>query len=97
MPFKKSVARYTKDNNIIAERLNARQLILLCGLKSQLAYMYRIDYCVAGCLTRYLPQEKVSPLEASEVPRFPREITFPVVDNGSYTPLRSGLSILYYA
>ena len=29
--------------------------------------------------------------------RLPREIIFPKVDNGSYTPLRSGLSILYYA
>ena len=51
-------------------------------------------------MTRYLPWEKLSPLEASEVPRaspselpwLPREITFPAVDNGSYTPLRSDLS-----
>ena len=27
------------------------------------------------------------------LPRLPREIIFPKVDNGSYTPLRSGLSI----
>ena len=67
--------------------------------------MYRIDHCVAGCMTRYLPREKLSPAEASEVPRaspselpwIPREITFPAVDNGSYNPLRSDLSILYYA
>ena len=64
--------------------------------------MYRIDHCVAGCMTRYLPWEKVSPAEAKEVPRpklevLPREIIFPKVDNESYTPLRSGLSILYYA
>ena len=68
-------------------------------------YMYRIDHCVAGCMTRYLPREKLSPAEAKEVPRakpevlprLPREITFPKVDNGSYNPLRSDLSILYYA
>ena len=59
--------------------------------------MYRIDHCVAGCMTRYLPREKLSPAEAKEVPRLPREITFPKVDNGSYNPLRSDLSILYYA
>ncbi len=54
-------------------------------------------------MTRYLPWEKLSPLEASEVPRaspselpwLPREITFPAVDNGSYTPLRSDLSYTY--
>ena len=60
--------------------------------------MYRIDHCVAGCMTCYLPREKLSPAEAEEVlPRLPREIIFPKVDNRSYTPLRSGLSILYYA
>ena len=67
--------------------------------------MYRIDRCVAGCMTRYLLREKLSPAEAEEVPRakpevlprLPREKMFPAVDNGSYTPLRSGLSILYYA
>ena len=56
-------------------------------------------------MTRYLPREKLSPAEAKEVPRakpevlprLPREITFPKVDNGSYNPLRSDLSILYYA
>ena len=56
-------------------------------------------------MTRYLPWEKLSPAEAEEVPRakpevlprLPREIIFPTVDNGSYTPLRSDLSILYYA
>ena len=55
-------------------------------------------------MTRYLPREKLSPAEAKEVPRaepevlprLPREITFPKVDNGSYTPPRSDLSILYY-
>ena len=70
-----------------------------------MVYMYRIDHCVAGCMTRYLPREKLSPAEAKEVPRakpevlprLPREITFPKVDNGSYNPLRSDLSILYYA
>ena len=67
--------------------------------------MYRIDHCVVRCMTCYLPQEKLSPVEAKEVqrakpkvlPRLPRERVFPKVDNGSYTPLRSGLSILYYA
>ena len=67
--------------------------------------MYRIDHCLVGCMTRYLPWEKLSPAEAKEVPRakpevlprLPREIFFSKVDNGSYTPLRSGLSILYYA
>ena len=68
--------------------------------------MYRIDHCIAGCMTRYLPREKLSPVESEEVytrakpeilTRLPREIIFPKVDNGSYTPLRSGLSILYYA
>ena len=40
--------------------------------------MYRIDHCVAGCMTCYLPREKLSPAEAEEVlPRFPREIIFP--------------------
>ena len=66
-------------------------------------YMYRIDHCVAGCMTRYLPREKITPTEAKEVPRakpevllrLPREITFPEVDNGSYNPLCSDLSILY--
>ena len=69
------------------------------------ASKYTIDHCVAGCMTRYLPREKLSPAEAKEVPRakpkvlprFLREIIFPKVDNGSYTPLRSGLFILYYA
>ena len=67
--------------------------------------MYRIDHCVAGCMTRYLPREKLSPAEAKEVsrakpevlPRLPREITFPKVDNGSCNQLRIDLSILYYA
>ena len=53
----------------------------------------RIDHCVAGCITCYLPQEKLSPTEAKEVSRvklevllrFPKEIIFPKVDNGSYT------------
>ena len=44
-------------------------------------------------MTRYLPWEKLSPLEASKVhraspsqlPWLPREITFPAVDNGSST------------
>ena len=63
---------------------------------------YRIDHCVAGCMTRYLPREKLSFVEAKEVPRAKperllREITFPKVDNGSYNLLRSNLSILYYA
>ena len=36
--------------------------------KAQLGvYMYRIDHCVAGCMTRYLPWEKLSPAEAKEV------------------------------
>ena len=30
----------TDNKNIIAERLSARQLIVQCGLKSQLAYIY---------------------------------------------------------
>ena len=54
-------------------------------------------------MTRYLPWEKVSPLEASEVPRalpsilpwLPWEIIFPAVDNGSYTLPRSDLSYTY--
>ena len=29
--------------------------------------MYRIDHCVAGCMTRYLPREKLSPAESEEV------------------------------
>ena len=52
-------------------------------------------------MTRYLPREKLFPAEAKEVPkeflRLQREKTFPKIDNGSYTPLRSDLSILYYA
>ena len=64
--------------------------------------MYGIDHCVAGCMTRYLPREILSPAEAKEVPRakpevLPRLPSFPKVDKGSYTPLHSGLSILYYA
>ena len=51
-------------------------------------------------MTRYLSQKKLSPAEAKKVlrtkpevlPRLPREIIFPKVDNGSYTPLRSNLS-----
>ena len=31
--------------------------------------MYKIDHCVAGCMTRYLPREKLSPVEAKEVPK----------------------------
>ena len=31
------------------------------------ACMYRIDHCVAGCMTRYLPRGKLSPAEAEEV------------------------------
>ena len=50
---------------------------------------YRIDHCVAGCMTRYLPWEKLSSAEAKEVPRakpevlsrLPREIIFPKVDS----------------
>ena len=72
--------------------------ILTCGNTC------RIDHCVAGCMTRYLPWEKLSPAEAEEVPRakpevlprLPREIIFPKVDNRSYTPLRSGLSIAFF-
>ena len=71
----------------------------------ELWFKYRIDHCIAGCMTHYLPREKLSPAEANEVPRakpkvlprLPREITFPKVDNGSYNPLRSDLSILYCA
>ncbi len=59
--------------------------------------MYRIDHCVAGCMTSYLLWEKLSPAEAEELPRLPREITFPKVDNGSYNLLCSDLPILYYA
>ena len=69
-------------------------------------YIY-VDHCVVWCITRYLPQEKLSPAEAKEILRvkprgtsdlrLPREIIFPKVDNGSYNPLRSDLSILYYA
>ena len=67
--------------------------------------MYRIDHCVVGCMTCYLLQEKLSPAEAKEVPRvkpevlprLPREIIFPKVNSGSYTPPHSDLSILYYA
>ena len=52
-------------------------------------YVYRIVHCVAGCMTRYLPREKLSPAEAKEVPRakpevlprLPREITFPCSSN----------------
>ena len=44
--------------------------------------MYRIDHCVAGCMTIYLPWEKVSPLEASEVPR-PRTSSASAGDNFS--------------
>ena len=36
--------------------------------------MYRIDQCVAGCMTRYLPREKLSPAEAKEVPRAKPEV-----------------------
>ena len=36
--------------------------------------MYRIDHCVAGCMTRYLPREKLSPAEAKEVPRAKPEV-----------------------
>ena len=31
--------------------------------------MYRIDHCVAGCMIRYLPREKLSLAEAKEVPK----------------------------
>ena len=53
--------------------------------------MYRIDHCVAGCMTRYLPRENLFPAEAKEVPRakpevlprLPREINFPKGDKFS--------------
>ena len=31
--------------------------------------MYRIDHCVAGCMTHYLLWGKLFPMEAKEVPR----------------------------
>ena len=62
--------------------------------------MYRIDHCVVRCMTHYTLREKLSLAEAKEVPRakpkvlprLPREIIFPKVDNGSYTLLHSDLS-----
>ena len=88
-------SRVTPSNDLLQVRF----------LSGSLCNMYRIDHCIAGCMTRYLPREKLFPAEAEEVPRakpevlprLPREIIFAKVDNGSYTPLRSDLSILYYA
>lgn len=67
--------------------------------------MYRIDHCVVGCITFYLPRERLIHTEAKEIlrvkpkelPRLPREILFPKVGSGSYNPLHSDQSILYYA
>ena len=77
------------------ESLLATQFIVKLAL--QFLMLWQIDYCVAGCMTRYLPWEKLSPLEALEVLRalssvlswLPRETIFSAIDNGSYTPLRS--------
>ena len=40
---------------------------VLCLWSSLWQFTYRIDHCVAGCMTRYLPREKLSPAESEEV------------------------------
>ena len=49
-------AYFSLEGYIIAERLSARQLILQCGLKSQLAYVYIIGASAASpVLARSMP------------------------------------------
>ena len=86
----KCQCNYNTEMKLVITLLNV-WLCLLClqvilKLASHRYIMYRIDHCVVGCMTRYLPWKIY-------LQRKPRKIIFPKVGDGSHRPLRSDLSL----